>query len=150
MRLVSLHLRLAIMDVLISQRSHKKCVSIWSCVLMCTAALLAGYTCSAKWRERLQYWSLDIRAVGPKYRTAGLSNTAPYFTLLTLTLIGISRKKYFWITICFSFFRSTHMNTFFSLLKYRFLLYPFYCPLTPPFPFSLEKASASQVISSNK
>jgi hypothetical protein len=28
------------------------------------------------------------------------------------------------------------MNTVFLLLKSRFLLYPFYCPLTPPFPFS--------------
>jgi hypothetical protein len=28
-------------------------------------------------------------------------------------------------------------------------LYPFYCPQTPPFPFSLEKAPASQVIPSN-
>jgi hypothetical protein len=34
-------------------------------------------------------------------------------------------------------------------LKFCFLLYPFYCPLTPPFPFSLEKAPASQEISSN-
>jgi hypothetical protein len=29
-------------------------------------------------------------------------------------------------------------------------LYPFCCPLTPHFPFSLKKAPASQVISSNK
>jgi hypothetical protein len=35
-------------------------------------------------------------------------------------------------------------------LQCRFLLYPFYCPLTPQFPFSLEKAPASQVIPSNK
>jgi hypothetical protein len=36
------------------------------------------------------------------------------------------------------------MNTVFPLLQSCFLLYPFYCPLTPPFPFSLEKAPASQ------
>jgi hypothetical protein len=35
-------------------------------------------------------------------------------------------------------------------LQSCFLLYPFYCPLTPPFSFSLEKAPASQVIPSNK
>jgi hypothetical protein len=29
-------------------------------------------------------------------------------------------------------------------------LYPFYCPLTPQFPFSLEKAPESQVLPSNK
>jgi hypothetical protein len=75
---------------------------------------------------------------------------APYFTLPTLTLIGISRKKKFWITVCFNFFRSTPMNTVFPLLQSCFLLYPFYCPLTPHFPFLLEKAPASQVIPSNK
>jgi hypothetical protein len=32
-------------------------------------------------------------------------------------------------------------------LQSCFLLYPFYCPLTPPFPFSLKKAPASQVLS---
>jgi hypothetical protein len=42
------------------------------------------------------------------------------------------------------------MNTVFPLLQSCFLLYPFYCPLTPHFPFSLEKAPASQVIPSNK
>jgi hypothetical protein len=42
------------------------------------------------------------------------------------------------------------MNTVFPLLQSCFLLYPFYCPLTPPFPFSLKKAPASQVITSNK
>jgi hypothetical protein len=35
-------------------------------------------------------------------------------------------------------------------LQSCFLLYPFCCPLTPPFPFSLEKAPASEVIPSNK
>jgi hypothetical protein len=57
----------------------------------------------------------------------------------------MSRKKYFWITGCFNSFRSTPMNTVFPLLQSRFLLYPFYCPLTPHFTFSLVKASASQV-----
>jgi hypothetical protein len=37
------------------------------------------------------------------------------------------------------------MNTVFPLLQSCFVLYPFYYPLTPPFPFSLEKAPASQV-----
>jgi hypothetical protein len=60
----------------------------------------------------------------------------PYFTPPALTLIRISRKNYFWITVCFNFFRSTPLNTVFPFLKYCFLLYPFYCPLTPPFPFS--------------
>jgi hypothetical protein len=53
---------------------------------------------------------------------------APNFTLPALTLIQISRKKYFWITVCFNSFRSTPMNTVFPLLKSCFLLYPFYCP----------------------
>jgi hypothetical protein len=35
-------------------------------------------------------------------------------------------------------------------LQSCFLFYPFYCPLIPHFPFSLEKAPASQVIPSNK
>jgi hypothetical protein len=35
-------------------------------------------------------------------------------------------------------------------LQSCFLLCPLYCPLTPPFPFSLEKAPASQVIPTNK
>jgi hypothetical protein len=68
---------------------------------------------------------------------------APYFTLPALTIIRISRKKYFWITVCFNFFCSTPMNSVFPLLQSCFLLYAFYCPLTPPFPFSLEKAPAS-------
>jgi hypothetical protein len=59
---------------------------------------------------------------------------APWFTLPALTLIRISRTKYFWITVCFNMFRSTPMNTVFPLLQ-SFLLYPFYCPLTPPFSF---------------
>jgi hypothetical protein len=60
---------------------------------------------------------------------------APYFTLPALTLIRIWRKKYFWINVCLNYFRSTPMNTVFPLLQSCFLLYPFYCPLTP-----LEKA----------
>jgi hypothetical protein len=47
---------------------------------------------------------------------------APYFTLPALTLIRISRKKNFWITVCFNFFRSTPMNTVFPLLQSCFLL----------------------------
>jgi hypothetical protein len=59
---------------------------------------------------------------------------APYFTLPALTLIRISRKKYFWITVCFNFFRSTPINTVFPLLKSCFLLYPSYCPPNPTLP----------------
>jgi hypothetical protein len=69
---------------------------------------------------------------------------APWFTLPALTLIRISRKKYLWITVCFSFFCSTPINTVIPLLQSCFF-YPFYCPLTPHFPFLLEKAPASQV-----
>jgi hypothetical protein len=35
-------------------------------------------------------------------------------------------------------------------LQFCFLLYPFYGPLTPPVLFSLQKAPASQIISSYK
>jgi hypothetical protein len=68
---------------------------------------------------------------------------APYFTLPALTLIRIPRIKYFWITVCFSFFRTTLMNTFFPLLLSCFLRYPLYCPLTPPFLFTGESAGIS-------
>jgi hypothetical protein len=65
-------------------------------------------------------------------------------------LIRISRKKMSLNSSMFKFFCSTPMNMVFPLLKSCFLLYPFYCPLTPHFSFSLEIAPASQVIPSNK
>jgi hypothetical protein len=67
---------------------------------------------------------------------------APKFSLPALTLIRVSRKKYFWITVCSNFFRSTPMNTDFPLFQSRFLFYPFYCPLTPHF-FTGESAGIS-------
>jgi hypothetical protein len=87
----------------------------------------------------------------------GLSNMEPviYFPGTLIYSAGFNvnqnvKKKYFWITVCFNFFRSTPMNRVFPLLQSCFLLYTFYCPLTPHFPFSLEKAPVSQVIPSNK
>jgi hypothetical protein len=62
----------------------------------------------------------------------GLSSAAPViyfpgalFYSAALTLIRISRKKYFWTAVYFNFFRSTPMNTVFPRLHPRFLLYPF-------------------------
>jgi hypothetical protein len=43
----------------------------------------------------------------------------------------------------FQFFRSTPMNTVFPLLQSCFLLYPFYCPLTPLSFFTEESAGIS-------
>jgi hypothetical protein len=87
---------------------------------------------------------------------AGLSNAAPviYFPGALFYSAGFNvnqnfKKKYFWITARFSFFRSTPMNTVFRLLQSCFLLYPFYCPLTPTFPFSLEKAPSQVILQTN-
>jgi hypothetical protein len=85
------------------------------------------------------------REITPK---AGLSNAAPagamapviYFPGALIYSAGFNvnqnfKKKIFVNNICFNFFRSTPMNTVFPLLQSCFLLYPVYCPLTPPFPF---------------
>jgi hypothetical protein len=80
------------------------------------------------------------------YSTTGLSNTASviYFPGALIYSAGFNvnqnfKKDYFWITVCFNFFRSTPMNTVFPLLQSCFLLYPFYCPLPHPFLFHWRK-----------
>jgi hypothetical protein len=89
--------------------------------------------------------------------TSGLSNAAPVISFFGALIFSAGfdvnqnvKKILFLNNSMFKFFRSTPMNTVFPLLQTCFLLYPFYCPLTPPFPFSLAKALASQVIPSNK
>jgi hypothetical protein len=100
---------------------------------------------------------LGARISMERYCNAGLSNAAPviYFPGALIYSAGFNvnqnfKKKIFVNNICFNFFRSTPMNTVSPLLQSCFLLYPVYCPLTPPFPFSLEKEPASQVIPLNK
>jgi hypothetical protein len=109
------------------------------------------------WQKRGGYHCQKWYKIQTNRCTAGLSNTAPviYFpgTLIYFAGFNVNQnfnKKYIWITVCLNLFRSTPMNTVFPLLQSCFLLYPFYCLLTPPFPFLLEKAPASQVIPSNK
>jgi hypothetical protein len=110
------------------------------------AMLLPVYMLATAFEAICKYWC-----------RAGLSNAAPviYFPGALTYSVGFNvnqnfKKKYFLVREGFNFFRITPRNTIFPLLQSCFLLYPFYCPLTPQFPFSLEKAPASQAIPSNK
>jgi hypothetical protein len=85
----------------------------------------------------------DSRGSKTAERRAGLSNAAPVicFPGALFYSAGFNvnqnfKEKIFLNNSMFRFFRSTPMNTVFPLLKSCYLLYPFYCPLTPPFPFS--------------
>jgi hypothetical protein len=84
--------------------------------------------------------------------TSGLPNAAPviYFPGALIYSAGFNinqnlKKKIFLNNSMFQFFRSTPMDTVCPLFQSCFLLYPFYCPLTPHFPLSLEKGLACQV-----
>jgi hypothetical protein len=103
-----------------------------------------GLTDASAWEVTFSYLLKCVRS--------GLSNAAPagamapviYFPGALIYSAGFNvnqnfKKKYFWITVCFNFFRSTHMKMVFPLLQSCFLLYQFYCPLTPHFPFTLKR-----------
>jgi hypothetical protein len=98
-----------------------------------------------------RYNSRDSNQTLSQYKSAalplesrpGLSNAAPliYFLGALFYSVGFNvnqnfKDKIFLNNSMFQFFRSTPMNTVFPLLKSYFLLYPFYSPLIPPFPFS--------------
>jgi hypothetical protein len=91
-----------------------------------------------------------------RFRT-GLSNAAPviYFPGALIYSAGFKvnpnfKKKIFLKNSMFQFFSKDSHEHGLPSFAISFFLYPFYCPLIPHFPFSLEKAPAPQVIPSNK
>jgi hypothetical protein len=94
---------------------------------------------------------------------AGLSNAAPagpmapviYFPGTLIYSAGFNvnqnvKKKIFLNNTMFQFFSYHSHEHGLPAFANLFPFVPFYCPLTPYFTFSLEKAPAFQVIASNK